>query len=156
MVVVHKPDGRDRLCGDFETSSNPFIDSPVTAGLEVEDTLAKLAGNKVLSKVDVKDAYLKIRLDESSQLLTVISTPLGLFKYKFLPFVVKSAPHIFQTRIRKVLYRLPSVFYHLDDVFIAATSQNKHDATLTELKRRLVEVELPMNETKSYNDLQSK
>ena len=152
IVVVHKPDGRVRICGDYQMTLNPFIASSVTAGLDVEDSLAKLSGNKFFSKIDVKDAYLQVPLDASSQVLTVISTPFGLYKYRCLPFGVKSAPHIFKTRIRKTLHGLETVFCHLDDILIAAKSKEEHDRLLAEVKKTLHEAGLPINENKTtYN-----
>ena len=89
IVVVHKPDGRVRICGDYQATINPQVPSSVTAEPDIDDTLAKLAGYKVFSKIDVKDAYLRctirrlfVPLGAKSQLLTVISTPFELYKHK--------------------------------------------------------------------------
>jgi transposase InsO family protein len=148
-VVVHKPDGRVRICGDFQTTINPLIPSSVTAGLDIDDTLAKLAGCDTFSKIDVKDAYLQVPLDKASQLLTVISTPFGLYKYLCLPFGVKSAPHIFQTKMMRLLFDLETVHCHLDDVLIATKPGQDHDQLLAEVKRRLEKACLPINDKKS-------
>jgi transposase InsO family protein len=148
IVVVHKPDKRVRICGDYQTTINPHVPSSVTAGLDIDDTLAKLAGCVLFSKIDVKDAYLQVPLDSASQLLTVISTPFGLYKYTCLPFGVKSASHIFQTKMNKLMFGLHTVHCHLDDVLIASKTGEDHDKLLQEVKSRLAAGCLPINERK--------
>ena len=118
IVVVYKPDCRVCNCGDYQATKNPHIPSSVTAGLDIDETLAKLAGYKVFSKIDVRDAYLHVPLDAKSQLLTVFSTPFGFYKYKFLPFGAKSAPHIFQTRVRKIMANLEGTHCDLDYILV--------------------------------------
>ena len=101
-----------------------------------------------LRQVLLKDAYLHVPLDEVSQKYTVISTPFGLYKYKFLPLGVKSAPHIFQTKMEKLLMGLSGVHIHLDDVLLATSSDTEHDKTLAEILKRLKQAKLPVNEAK--------
>ena len=40
----------------------------------------------MFSKIDLKDAYNQLRVDEESQKWLVINTHKGLFKYRRLPF----------------------------------------------------------------------
>ena len=152
IVVVHKSNGKVRVCGDYQATVNPFIPKSVTAGLDIDDTLARLADCDKFSKIDLKDAYLHVPLDDPSQKYTVISTPFGLYKYRFLPLGIKSAPHIFQSKMEKLLMGLKGVFIHLDDVLLATSSDKEHETTLAEILRRLKTANLPVNETKSvYN-----
>ena len=68
-----------------------------------EDLFAALAGGKIFSKLDLKNAYLQIPLDEASKKYTTINTPKGLFQYERLPFGVSSAPSLFQRTIDNLL-----------------------------------------------------
>ena len=49
---------------------------------KIEDLFTKLAGGKVLSKLDMSQAYQQIQLDEGSLKLVVINKHQGLFKYR--------------------------------------------------------------------------
>ena len=60
------------------------------------DLITKVAGHKFYSKIDLKNAYLQIKVDNESQKYLVINTHLGLYKYKRLPFGIHCAPAIFQ------------------------------------------------------------
>ena len=63
MAVVHKPSGKLRVCIDPQ---------PLNAALKREnyklpvfdDVLSKLKDAKVFSKLDVREAYWHVRLDE--------------------------------------------------------------------------------------------
>ena len=91
IVVVHKPNRKVRICGDYGETLNPHISSSVTEGLDIEDTIALLSRCRLFSKTDVQDAYLQVPLNGESQLVTVLSTPFGLYKYLKLPFEVCSS-----------------------------------------------------------------
>ena len=52
-------------------------------------------GYRVFSKIDLKSAYHQIPLDYKSQELTTIVTPMGMYRYKRMPFAIKSAPIAF-------------------------------------------------------------
>ena len=149
VVVVHKPNGKVRLCGDYQMTLNPYIPSSVVSGLEIDDTLSKLGKCTLFSKIDLTDAYLQVKLDEGSQMLTVISTPFGLFKYLSLPFGIKSAPYIFQSIMLELTKDLPNVHCHLDDILIATSEGEDHRAVLNNVKQRLKMNGFPINEAKS-------
>ena len=80
----------------------------------IEYLLAKLAGGKRFSKLDMSQAYQQLLLDESSRQYVVINTHKGLFGYSRLPFGVSSAPGIFQRVMKNLLQinSLPTVAYY--------------------------------------------
>jgi len=56
----------------------------------------------------------------------VISTHKGLFRYTRLPFVVSSAPGIFQRVMENVLQGIPNVIVYLDDILLSNTTESEH------------------------------
>lgn len=56
---------------------------------------ASPGGGIIFSKIDLKNAYSQLVLDENSRELTTISTHLGLFRFKSLVYGLKSALRIF-------------------------------------------------------------
>ncbi|VDP28113.1 unnamed protein product [Schistosoma margrebowiei] len=102
IVTPLKSDGKTpRICGDYRLTLNSSLLKQTCTTVEAEDILNRLHGSEVFSKVDLKDAYLQIPLDQSSSILTTINTPFGLFKYNFLPFWSKLFPAIFQEVMNK-------------------------------------------------------
>ena len=59
-------------------------------------SLARLAGGKIFTKLNLSQAYLQLPVDEDSKGLLVINTPKGLFQYNRLPYGVFVAPAIIQ------------------------------------------------------------
>ncbi|XP_037927767.1 uncharacterized protein K02A2.6-like [Teleopsis dalmanni] len=96
IVLAPKQDGSIRICGDFKVTINSQIEIegfplPTRAQL-----FHKIRYVRIFSKIDLKDAYLQLELDEDSKKLVVVNTPNGLFEYQRLPYGIASAPAIFQ------------------------------------------------------------
>ena len=82
IVVVRKPTGKVRICGDFKVTLNPMLKSDVHPFPLPEELFHKLNQGCKFSKIDLADAYLQIELDEKSKDLVVINTHQGLYRYK--------------------------------------------------------------------------
>ena len=88
MAVVHKPNCKLRTCIDTQ---------PLNAALKCEyyrlpildDVLPKLKRAKIFSKLDVREAYWHVRLDEESSKLTTMIIPFGRYRWRRLPFGLK-------------------------------------------------------------------
>lgn len=99
LVVVPKPNGRVRFCGDFKVSVNPHLNSqqyPMPTCYEVFQTLA---GGKHFTKLDLADAYLQLEMDEESRRYVVFTTHKGLYRVNRFAFGLACAPAIFQAVI---------------------------------------------------------
>ena len=102
MAIVHKPNGKLRICIDPQ---------PLNAALKrehyklpiLDDVLPKLKDAKIFSKLDVKEAYWHVRLDESSSKLTTTITPFGRYMWKRLLFGLKVSSEFFQRKLDKAL-----------------------------------------------------
>lgn len=95
IVAVNKPNGKIRICADYSTGLNAAL-QPNKHSLPLpDDIFAKLAGKQYFTVIDFSDAYFQLAVEEESQELLTINTHRGLFKFKRLPFGVKSAPGAF-------------------------------------------------------------
>ena len=63
---------------------------------KVEDLLATLSNGKQFTKLDLRQAYQQLQLNDDSKEYVVINTTKGLFQYTRLPYGISSAPGIFQ------------------------------------------------------------
>ena len=61
---------------------------------------------------------------------TAIVTPFGLFEYKFMTYGLRNASQTFQHQIFRALGDLEFVFAFIDDILIASTFLEKHEAHL--------------------------
>ncbi|XP_018406504.1 PREDICTED: uncharacterized protein K02A2.6-like [Cyphomyrmex costatus] len=137
IVAVNKPNGKIRLCADYSTGLNAAL-QPNKHPLPLpDDIFAKLAGNKCFTVIDFSDAYFQLAVNEDSQELLTINTHRGLFKFKRLPFGVKSAPGAFQQIVDAMIADMPFVSAYLDDIIICSKTATEHMDHLTKLIQRI-------------------
>jgi hypothetical protein len=77
-------------------------------------------GARVLSKIDLKDAYYHFRIRPGDEWKTAVRTCYGHYEYIVMPFGLTNAPAAFQGYINKALRALVDDFciVHLDDILI--------------------------------------
>ncbi|CAH8864175.1 unnamed protein product [Trichobilharzia szidati] len=156
IVTPLKADGKtSRICGDYRLKLNSRLLQQSCTTLESEDIPYKLHGSKYSSKIDLKDAYLQIPLDEASSALTTINTPSELSKYKFLPFGSKVSPAIFQKVINQMIDGLDGVESYQDDIIIHGPNIELHNERLLKLFRRFCEKNVLVNPSKCHFTLSS-
>ena len=107
--------------------------------------LPKLTNAKIFSKLDVREAYWHVRLDEESSKPTTMITPFGQYRWRRLPFGLKVSSEIFQRKLDEALEGVEGVFIVIDDVVIAGCGQTMDKAQvdnqqkLTETLKRYAE-----------------
>ena len=79
IVVVPKQDGSYWLCGDYKVTVNQALEVEQYPLLRPEDLLATLAGGQKFTKLDLRQAYQQLRLDDQSKPFTTINTHKGLY-----------------------------------------------------------------------------
>ena len=68
VVPVGKRETNDvRLCGDYKMTINPVLREDKYPLPRIEDIFAKMAGGKRFIKIDLKNAYLQMEVEEDSQ-----------------------------------------------------------------------------------------
>ena len=149
IVTPLKSDGKTlRICGDYRLTLNKCLLQHSCTTEEPEDVLYHLAGSRYFSKIDLKDAYLQIPLDEESSELTVINTPFGLYRFNFLPFGLNVSPAIFQRCLNKLTEGLEGVVSYQDDVIIYGFDRANHDSRLQALLKRFITSNVSINPNK--------
>ncbi len=98
-----------RLCGDFKVTVNAVAKLDRYPVPKVEDLFTTLSQGKVFTKLDLRQAYQQIPLDEESKKYVVINTTKGLFRYTRLPYGVSSPPGIFQREMEHLFQGIPGV-----------------------------------------------
>ena len=140
IVCVRKSDGGYRICGDYKVGINSQLKSDSYLAPNIETVFSEMAGTKVYCKIDLESAYFQIPLDEESKAITTISTPIGLFRYKRLPFGIKTASAIFQKALEHVIgpLNMKNLIIYQDDILVGAadeqTLKHKCDIILDALR----------------------
>ena len=137
IVPVPKKDGSVRLCGDYKVTVNPELQAEQYPLPRIEDIFANLAGGQKFSKIDLRQAYHQLEMEEDSKKYLTINTHMGLFQYNRLVFGITSAPAIWQRTIDQVLEGTSGTSCILDDMIITGKNDEEHLANLEEVLRRL-------------------
>ena len=147
MVVVPKSGGTVRICVDL-TKLNQNVRRERLMLPSVEQTLARLGGAMVFSKLDANSGFWQVELTKESSLLTTFITPFGRYRFNRLPFGITSAPEHFQRRMYEVLQGLERVVCLIDDILIYGQTQEEHDKHLTEVLHKIAAAGINLNQEK--------
>ena len=90
VVAVPKANGLIRLCGDFKGTINPELKVDQYLLPRIEDIFANLAAGEKFTKIDLRQAYLQIEMEEESKKCLTINTYKGLYQYNILLLGVAS------------------------------------------------------------------
>ncbi|XP_013142506.1 PREDICTED: uncharacterized protein K02A2.6-like [Papilio polytes] len=142
IVPIIKRDGTIRICGDYKVTVNPLLKDFHYPLPRTEELFAALSGGEQFTKLDLKNAYLQVVLDEASQPLTAITTHMGVFVYRRAPFGLKCLPEMFQKLIEETLSGLDCVVAFIDDICITGRNKEHHLQNVKEVLSRLKEAGL--------------
>lgn len=84
----------------------------------IEEVLPELSKAKVFSKLDAKNGFWQLELDDESSRLTTFWTPFGRYRWMVMPFGISSAPEIYQKRQHEVVEGLSGVQVMADDILV--------------------------------------
>ena len=125
LMVMTKPDGGWRVCGDYRrlNSMTPDDRYPVRT---LQDFTAELQGKKTFSKIDLLKGYHQIPVADEDVCKTAVITPFGLFIFPRTPFRLKNAGQDFQRLMDHIFGEIPHVFCYIDDILIASVDEKEH------------------------------
>lgn len=86
IVPIIKHRGKIRLCGDYKVRLNKFIKTNEHLIPNIEKNLAKKASGTNHSKIDIREAYMHIKVSEETSKLLTINTSKGLYKVNWLRY----------------------------------------------------------------------
>ena len=119
ILFVPKPDRTIRLCVDYCGLNKVIIKNRYPL-LLVSKMLDRLSRAKIFTKLDLRDAYYRLRIKEGDEWKTAFKTQYGHFEYLVMPFRLANAPITFQSYIYRALGGLVDCIYvvYLDDILI--------------------------------------
>lgn len=147
LTFVEKPGGGVRVCLDPK-DLNRAIKRPHHKTPTLEEITHHFSGSAVFSKMDAKNGYWSIRLDEPSSKLTTFHTPFGRYRFLRLPFGLVVSQDVFQQRMDAILEKCPGCTGIADDVAVYGKDEKEHDANLLNLMKVAREHGLVFNSSK--------
>lgn len=149
ILFVPKKDGGLRLCVDYRGLNKVTIKNRTPLPL-ISETLDRLRRSKILIKLDLKDAYHRLRVREGDEWKTAFRTRYGHFEYCVLPFGLSNAPATFQAYINQALIGLVDVIciVYLDDILIFSEDVEDYTESVRKVFERLRTHKLYANEKK--------
>ena len=97
----------------------------------MEELAHKLSGAQHFSKLDAKNGYWSIPLDEESQLLTTFHSPFGRFCFRRMSFGLVMSQDVFMQRMDMMLDKCPGTIGLIDD----GKTKEEQDSNLHNLMR---------------------
>jgi hypothetical protein len=128
ILFVPKKDGGDRLCVDYRSLNKVTIKNRYPLPL-ISELLNRLGHAKVFTKLDLRNAYHRLRIKEGDEWKTAFKTRYSLFEYMVMPFSLTNAPVTFQAYIHKALRHLIDsiCIVYLNDILIYSKDEKKHE-----------------------------
>uniref|UniRef100_A0A5S6Q0K3 RNA-directed DNA polymerase n=1 Tax=Trichuris muris TaxID=70415 RepID=A0A5S6Q0K3_TRIMR len=143
IVCVMKPSGKILICGDFKVTINPHVILDHHPLPRFEELVTKLNGGTLFSVIDLKDAYLQMKVHPDSKKYLVIATHRGYFCHKRLPFGLSFAPALFQRTVEQILAGIEGVAVYIDDIIITGCNEHQHMERLHMALQRLQKAGVP-------------
>jgi RNase H-like domain found in reverse transcriptase/Reverse transcriptase (RNA-dependent DNA polymerase)/Integrase zinc binding domain len=150
ILFVPKKGGGLRLCVDYRGLNQVTIKDRCPLPL-ISETLDRLQGCKFFTKLDLKDAYHRIRIKAGDEWKTAFRTRYGHFEYLVMPFGLSNAPATFQAYINEALEGLFDTIcvVYLDDILIyGGATEEQHWDCVRQVLDRLRKFQLYANPVK--------
>jgi hypothetical protein len=138
ILFVPKKDGSLRLCVDYRGLNKVTIKNRHPLPL-IGELLDRLSQAKIFTKLDLRDAYHRIRIKEGDEWKTAFRTRYGHYEYLVMPFGLANAPATFQNYIHKALGALVDdiCVVYLDDILIYSENEEQHAEHVRRVLERL-------------------
>ena len=149
IVAIKKTNGDIRICSDYRIGVNHQIYSDSFPLPSIETASHELANMKHLAKID--SAYNQIEIDNKFKEITTLNIPMGLLRWSRLPFGIKTASHIFQKAIEKILFDKIIIRYQ-EDLCLRACNREELKSKTERVLRKLKQAGMTMNRDKCELD----
>jgi hypothetical protein len=138
VLFVKKANGSLRFCIDFRKLNQITRKDRYPLPL-IDETLARVSRAKIFTKLDIRQAFHRIRMDPESEELTTFRTRYGSYKCKVLPFGLTNGPATYQRYMNDVLFDYLDDFCtaYLDDILVYSENPLDHQLHVQKVLQRL-------------------
>ena len=127
VLFVKKADGSLRLCVDYRALNRITIKNRYPIPL-ISELIDRFKSKKYFTRLDVRDAFNRLRIAKGDEHKTAFRTRYGHFEYLVMPFGLTGAPGSFQSYINEILRPHLDIFcvVYLDDILIYSDTLEEH------------------------------
>lgn len=147
MLVKRKSTNEVRIIVDLR-EANKAIVREIHPLPTLEQITKKIGGNKVFTKLDIKQAFHQVMLREECRYITTFISPLGLMRYKRLMFGLSAAPELFQKVMDVIFADFPWLIVFIDDILIPAKNAEELTVRTKMVYDRLEQYNVLLNSEK--------
>ncbi|XP_023311910.1 uncharacterized protein K02A2.6-like isoform X3 [Anoplophora glabripennis] len=148
LVVVLKTDGKIRVCGDYKSTVNRYLEEVRYPLPKIDEIFSKLHQGKKFSKIDLSQAYNQFELDDDAKQLLTWSTHKGLYKVNRMPYGISPASAIFQRHLEQLFQGMENVSNFIDDILVTGKDDEEHIRMLDNVLRKLQDAGLTVKADK--------
>ncbi|KAK9395714.1 hypothetical protein NXF25_019075 [Crotalus adamanteus] len=143
VLFQEKKDGGLRLCVDFRGLNAVCVEHIYPLPL-MKDLLAHLARGRVFTKLDLREAYYRVRIKSGDEWKTAVNCPLGSYQFRVMSFGLQEPPAVFMQLINGVLHEhlYHGVLIYLDDILIYMKNMEEHVSLVREVLQKLLDAQL--------------
>jgi hypothetical protein len=138
VLFARKPNGGLRFCVDYR-KLNQFTRKDRYPLPLIDETLARISKAKIFTKIDIRQAFHRIRMHSDSEELVTFRTRYGAYKYNVVPFGLTNGPATYQRYMNDVLFDYLDDFCaaYLDDILIYSDNALDHEVHVKKVLQRL-------------------
>lgn len=154
-VFVAKKNGTIRTCIDCRpvNAITKEFDWPLP---KLQELRHSLAGKQWFSRIDLKDAFFRISIPEPYRNYTAFTVHGKSFRFKRMPFGLKTAPSIFQRFMDTVLCQhKPHSYWYMDDILIGGETRQLLTRRTRKVLGTLEKARITINKDKSEFETQA-
>ena len=128
ILFARKEDGSLRFCVHFRKLNHLTKKDPYPLPL-IDEMMARICKAKIFTKIDIQQAFHRVRIHQDSEDLVSFRSRYGTFKYKVMPFGLTNAPATFQRFINDILMEHLDDFCsaYMDDILIYSETPGEHE-----------------------------
>jgi hypothetical protein len=138
VLFAKKPNGGLRFCVNYR-AINARLKKNVYSLPLIFETLDRFGKAKLFTKLDVRNAFHRIRMNPGFEKITIFRTRFGQYKYQVFPFGLIGGPSTFQRYINSVLFPYLDEFCtaYVDDILIFFENPIEHHKHVTQVLEKL-------------------
>ncbi|KAI5755188.1 hypothetical protein M8J77_014828 [Diaphorina citri] len=147
LVIREKPNKDLRICLD-PRDLNRYVVKDSHYIPTQEDILSDMSNKQIFSVLDMTSSFHQIVLDKESTDLCCFATPFGRYKYLRCPFGISTIAEVCQRKNHELFGDIEGVKVYIDDIYIAAATEEEHDVILKQVMERASQAGVTMNKDK--------
>ena len=138
ILFARKANGGLRFCVDYRKLNALTRKDRYPLPL-LDETLARIGKARIFTKLDIRQAFHRVRIDPESEDLTTFRTRYGCYKYKVVPFRLTNGPATYQRYMNDILFNYLDDFCtaYLDDILIYSDNELEHEEHVKKVLQHL-------------------